>query len=193
MREGEVLLLDFIIKYWTEFLFGIVAAGILAGGKYIWTLFKNRLKDSLEEQITSITDVITKRMSETDKKLEAKNTSLTQQIGELQADMKIMQQEIQINKNDENLIEKKIDTLEDNLNTLKGGILSLQRKEFKEECRRLLNQEEAITYEQYTMLQREHTIYNSLGGNHEGDQLFKLVSMRYANTNAVQTEKKGEQ
>lgn len=193
MREGEVLLLDFIIKYWTEFLFGIVAAGILAGGKYIWTLFKNRLKDSLEEQITSITDVITKRMSETDEKLEAKNTSLAQQIGALQADMKIMQQEIQINKNDENLIEKKIDTLKDNLNTLKGGILSLQRKEFKEECRRLLNQKEAITYEQYTMLQREHTIYNSLGGNHEGDQLFKLVSMRYANTNSVQTEKKGEQ
>lgn len=193
MREGEVLLLDFIIKYWTEFLFGIVAAGILAGGRYIWTLFKNRLKDSLEEQITSITDVITKRMSETDKKLEAKNTSLTQQIGELQADMKIMQQEIQINKNDENLIEKKIDTLKDNLNTLKGGILSLQRKEFKEECRKLLNQKEAITYEQYTMLQNEHTIYNSLGGNHEGDQLFKLVSMRYANINSVQTEKKGEQ
>lgn len=193
MREGEVLLLDFIIKYWTEFLFGIVAAGILAGGKYIWMLFKNRLKDSLEEQITSITDVITKRMSETDEKLEAKNTNLTQQIGELQADMKIMQQEIQKNKNDENLIEKKIDTLEDNLNTLKGGILSLQRKEFKEECRKLLNQKETITYEQYTMLQREHTIYNSLGGNHEGDQLFKLVSMRYANTNSVQTEKKGEQ
>lgn len=193
MREGEVLLLDFIIKYWTEFLFGIVAAGILAGGKYIWTLFKNRLKDGLEEQITSITDVITKRMSETDEKLEAKNTSLTQQIGELQADMKIMQQEIQKNKNDENLIEKKIDILEDNLNTLKGGILSLQRKEFKEECRKLLNQKEAITYEQYTMLQHEHTIYNSLGGNHEGDQLFKLVSMRYADTNSVQTEKKGEQ
>lgn len=193
MREGEVLLLDFIIKYWTEFLFGIVAAGILAGGKYIWTLFKNRLKDSLEEQITSITDVITKRMSETDEKLEAKNTNLTQQIGELQADMKIMQQEIQKNKNDENLIEKKIDILEDNLNTLKGGILSLQRKDFKEECRKLLNQKEAITYEQYTMLQHEHTVYNSLGGNHEGDQLFKLVSMRYANTNAVQTEKKGEQ
>lgn len=193
MREGEVLLLDFIIEYWTEFLFGIVAAGILAGGRYIWTLFKNRLKDSLEEQITSITDVITKRMSETDKKLEAKNTSLTQQIGELQADMKIMQQEIQRNKNDENLIEKKIDTLEDNLNTLKGGILSLQRREFKGECRKLLNQKEAITYEQYTMLQNEHTVYNSLGGNHEGDQLFKLVSMRYANTNSVQTEKKGEQ
>lgn len=193
MREGEVLLLDFFVKYWTEFLFGIVAAGILAGGRYIWTLFKNRLRDSLGEQITSITDVIAKRMSETDEKLEAKNTSLTQQIGALQADMKIMQQNIQTNKNDENLIEKKIDTLEDNLNTLKDGILSLQRKEFKEECRRLLNQEEAITYEQYTMLQREHTVYNSLGGNHEGDQLFKLASMRYANTSVIQTEKKGEQ
>lgn len=191
--KGGSSLLDFFVKYWTEFLFGIVAAGILAGGRYIWTLFKNRLRDSLEEQITSITDVIAKRMSETDEKLEAKNTSLTQQIGALQADMKIMQQEIQTNKNDENLIEKKIDSLEDNLNTLKDGILSLQRKEFKEECRRLLNQEEAITYEQYTMLQREHTVYNSLGGNHEGDQLFKLASMRYANTSVIQTEKKGEQ
>lgn len=191
--KGGSSLLDFFVKYWTEFLFGIVAAGILAGGRYIWTLFKNRLRDSLEEQITSITNVIAKRMSETDEKLEAKNTSLTQQIGALQADMKIMQQEIQTNKNDENLIEKKIDTLEDNLNTLKDGILSLQRKEFKEECRRLLNQEEAITYEQYTILQREHTVYNSLGGNHEGDQLFKLASMRYANTSVIQTEKKGEQ
>lgn len=191
--KGGSSLLDFFVKYWTEFLFGIVAAGILAGGRYIWTLFKNRLRDSLEEQITSITDVIAKRMSETDEKLEAKNTSLTQQIGALQADMKIMRQEIQTNKNDENLIEKKIDTLEDNLNTLKDGILSLQRKEFKEECRRLLNQEEAITYEQYTILQREHTVYNSLGGNHEGDQLFKLASMRYANTSVIQTEKKGEQ
>lgn len=191
--KGGSSLLDFFVKYWTEFLFGIVAAGILAGGRYIWTLFKNHLRDSLEEQITSITDVIAKRMSETDEKLEAKNTSLTQQIGALQADMKIMQQEIQTNKNDENLIEKKIDTLEDNLNTLKDGILSLQRKEFKEECRRLLNQEEAITYEQYTILQREHTVYNSLGGNHEGDQLFKLASMRYANTSVIQTEKKGEQ
>lgn len=191
--KGGSSLLDFFVKYWTEFLFGIVAAGILAGGRYIWTLFKNRLRDSLEEQIISITDVIAKRMSETDEKLEAKNTSLTQQIGALQADMKIMQQEIQTNKNDENLIEKKIDTLEDSLNTLKDGILSLQRKEFKEECRRLLNQEEAITYEQYTILQREHTVYNSLGGNHEGDQLFKLASMRYANTSVIQTEKKGEQ
>lgn len=191
--KGGSSLLDFFVKYWTEFLFGIVAAGILAGGRYIWILFKNRLRDSLEEQITSITNVIAKRMSETDEKLEAKNTSLTQQIGALQADMKIMQQEIQTNKNDENLIEKKIDTLEDNLNTLKDGILSLQRKEFKEECRRLLNQEEAITYEQYTILQREHTVYNSLGGNHEGDQLFKLASMRYANTSVIQTEKKGEQ
>lgn len=191
--KGGSSLLDFFVKYWTEFLFGIVAAGILAGGRYIWTLFKNRLRDSLEEQITSITDVIAKRMSETDEKLEAKNTSLTQQIGALQANMKIMQQEIQTNKNDENLIEKKIDTLKDNLNTLKDGILSLQRKEFKEECRRLLNQEEAITYEQYTILQREHTVYNSLGGNHEGDQLFKLASMKYANTSVIQTEKKGEQ
>ena len=191
--KGGSSLLDFFVKYWTEFLFGIVAAGILAGGRYIWTLFKNRLRDSLEEQIISITDVIAKRMSETDEKLEAKNTSLTQQIGALQTDMKIMQQEIQTNKNDENLIEKKIDTLKDNLNTLKDGILSLQRKEFKEECRRLLNQEEAITYEQYTILQREHTVYNSLGGNHEGDQLFKLASMRYANTSVIQTEKKGEQ
>lgn len=132
-------------------------------------------------------------MSETDEKLEAKNTSLTQQIGALQADMKIMQQKIQTNKNDENLIEKKIDALEENLGTLKDGILSLQRKEFKEECRRLLNQKESITYEQYTILQREHTVYNSLGGNHEGDQLFKLASMRYANTSIAQTEKKGEQ
>ena len=44
-------MLDFIIKYWVEFLFGIVAAGLLASGRYIWMLFKDRLKDSLEDVI----------------------------------------------------------------------------------------------------------------------------------------------
>ena len=43
------------------------------------TFDKTTLKDSLEEQITSITDVITKRMSETDEKLEAKEEEKTEE------------------------------------------------------------------------------------------------------------------
>ncbi len=66
-----------------------------------------------------------------------------------------------------------------NLQTLKDGMLSIQGVAFKEECNKLLHQAAPITYDQFTRILNEHNVYNSLGGNHDGDLLFEMVEVKY--------------
>ena len=54
-------------------------------------------------------------------------------------------------------------------------MLSLQGRTFKNNCRRLLDLDHEITLEEYEEISKDHEAYNSLGGNHNGDELFLLV------------------
>ena len=72
--------------------------------------------------------------------------------------------------------------IHEEINVLKGGLLSLEGRNFKEDCRNALQPEHIITLEEYEALQAEHIVYNSLGGNHEGDGLFKMVEAKYQST-----------
>lgn len=65
--------------------------------------------------------------------------------------------------------------LQEQIDILKRGILSIQGKSFKHECRELLKEDHEVSLEEFEMLQEDHNIYNSLGGNHDGDTLFKMV------------------
>ena len=69
-------------------------------------------------------------------------------------------------------------TLQDITNAIKTitqGLLSVQRRSFKEDCEHLLYPEHVITLDEFQQITNDHDIYNALGGNHTGDQLFKLV------------------
>lgn len=67
------------------------------------------------------------------------------------------------------------------IDVIKSGMLSLEGKTFKEECRRLLDIHHVITLAEYELIQTEHEVYNKLGGNHEGDGLFSMVVAKYQN------------
>lgn len=71
--------------------------------------------------------------------------------------------------------------LGDDFDDLKEGVLSIQQKGFKTMCRKLLQSPDPITYDQYDSIVNEHRIYNNLGGNHDGDELFRLVTIKYQN------------
>ena len=58
---------------------------------------------------------------------------------------------------------------------LKAGMLSMQGRVFRNNCERLLDPSHEITLEEYEEITKDHEAYNSLGGNHTGDELFKLV------------------
>ena len=78
-----------------------------------------------------------------------------------------------------NLLEKH-DKLQDaEAEKRKQGILALYKKEFLELGKNLLAPGHIITYEEYADYSQAHKLYNELGGNHEGDEQYNLVTTKY--------------
>lgn len=68
---------------------------------------------------------------------------------------------------------------QNNLTALTEGILSIQGRQFKEECRALLENDHEITLKEFEHITNEYRIYNALHGNHDGDNLYNLVEIKY--------------
>ena len=136
-------MLEFIFKYWIEFLFGIV----IAIGSY---MIKRTLKSFRQERA------------------EEKETFLNGIKKEIRAEFE--------------LSNKRETELADQIKVLKAGLLSIQGRTFKSNCRRLLDQNHDITLEEYEEITKDHEAYNSLGGNHNGDQLYLLVRKKVENS-----------
>jgi hypothetical protein len=75
---------------------------------------------------------------------------------------------------------KKVDTeLSNKIASVQANALAIEGAFFKSECRRLLDPEHIITESEFNTITVEHIGYNGLGGNHEGDALFKSVEHKY--------------
>lgn len=144
-------MLDFIVKYWLEFLFGIIAVGMTGFAKHYYSLVK---KQRLAEQKET-------KSEQTHEMLEA----IDKLRSELKADIAKRQQE---NKRED-----------EEIATIRQGVLALWRKVFLEDGRFLLEDSHIITYDEYMTYINEHDVYNALGGNHEGDNQFALVTAKY--------------
>jgi hypothetical protein len=134
------MLLDFVIKYWLEFGFGLIIA---LGGYF----FKKYMKMKEEEQ-----------NSERAKFYENLKEDMFSRYDAIEKESRDGDQELQ----------KQLDAL-------RKGILSMQKKEFIAECQALLDEDHEITLEEYQQCIEDHDAYNGLKGNHNGDSLFALV------------------
>ena len=65
------------------------------------------------------------------------------------------------------------------IDIIKDGMLSVEGRAFRNECKRLLEEDHIITLNEYLAVVNEHGVYNNLGGNHEGDLLFSAVKAKY--------------
>jgi hypothetical protein len=129
-------MLEFVLKYWIEFLFG----GVIAIGSY---MIKRTLKSFRQER-----------------------------ADEKEAFLEGIKDEIRAEFERSN---KKETELAEEIKVLKAGLLSIQGRTFKSNCRRLLDPDHDISLEEYEEITKDHEAYNSLGGNHNGDQLYQLV------------------
>lgn len=82
---------------------------------------------------------------------------------------------------EDNRLHNEINELKDDFKIMKGGILSIQGRDFKADCRILLQRDHDITLNEYEAILEAHSVYKSLGGNHEGDALFSMVQAKYQN------------
>ena len=146
-------MLDFIVTYWLEFLFGLIAAAVTFLIKQYYSLQKkvhNQQRDNFEAEI-----------------VEAINSSLKKEQEKTNKEIASTKEEIL-------KVHKSTDIL-------KTGLLNVQRKNFMEFCYLLLEPDHIITKEEYEDIEEDHEVYNALDGNHKGDELFRVVSEKYFN------------
>ena len=155
-------MLDFILNYWLEFLFGIIATGLGILSKYFYNLYKKEKQhQKIEEQ---------KVLSNEFKAITEKEHNTLLQI--------INENKEQSQEADEK-IQAEISETQQCLNTLQLGVLEIQGRAFKADCRQLLEQDHTITQEEWEEISKSHDTYNQLGGNHNGDRLYEDVSFKY--------------
>ena len=134
------MLLEFVIKYWVEFAFGLIVTG---GGYFIRRYLKMRENEQ--------------------------NIERTKFYDNFKKDIFIKYDEIKKESENGDL------ELQKQLDLLRKGILSLQKKEFFKECQALLEEDHELTLDEYQQCIEDHDAYNGLKGNHRGDSLFALV------------------
>lgn len=177
-------IISIIIKYWVEFLLGLVVAG---GGFFLKRYFKLEKEERRREQeqyFNSLAKKIQEENMEIIKSLQKEHETMNHNSEERYDEITTNIQEVidtnrdESNRNDE-ILEGEIQAIEKELNILSKGILSIQRKEFLAECRKLLAEDHVITLEEWEELDNDHDAYNGLGGNHKGDQMFNLVKKKF--------------
>ena len=146
-------MLDFIVTYWLEFLFGLIAAAVTFLIKQYYSLQKkvrSQQRDNFEEEIIeAINNPLKKEQEKTNKEIASAKEEILK-------------------------VHKSTDIL-------KTGLLNVQRKNFMEFCYLLLEPDHIITKEEYEDIEEDHEVYNALDGNHKGDELFRVVSEKYFN------------
>lgn len=64
--KGVNLVIDFIIRYWIQILFGLIITIVGAGFKYISRLVKRDWNDRMQEQLNTLYDKIDNNLEERD-------------------------------------------------------------------------------------------------------------------------------
>lgn len=157
---------EFLAKYWLQVFLGLVVTFLTAKFRAIkawWEGIKNDKEQKKKEE----------RMLE---------------VRACVDELKPMLQDIATKSAEgDEALRAEMNTLAAQVQILKGGVLAIQGDNFKERCRRILNEMDNgqhIDLKTYESLLRDHTAYNALGGNSDGDELFGLVKHRYENQQA---------
>lgn len=163
-RKEEVLqlLLEFIAKYWLEVLFGLICSAVALS-------VKHHVKLARDDKVRHEQDII----NSIEKKLDDQQAGMQKQMKECYSDLISVVKEYD---------EKSVladEHMHGEIDAIKDGMLSIEGRAFKTDCRKLLEEGHVITVHEYESIVTDHAVYNNLGGNHEGDALFSMVEAKY--------------
>lgn len=172
-----------VLKYWVEFILGLIVAG---GGFLIKRYLRLEKEERQREQREYFDKMLEKIQSDNQqilKSLEKEHDKMNQnsedKYNEINTKVdKALKAGREESKADDAVLEKEISAMKKNITALTAGVLSMQGKEFINNCRKLLAEDHIITLDEWEELDIDHTAYNGLGGNHKGDHLFSLVKKK---------------
>ena len=101
-----------------------------------------------------------------------------------EVDSKINLQNEKMKQADAEILEE-IHHVQEEVETISAGVLSVQGQNFRQSCKRLLELNHIITVEEFEQITQDHKVYNSLGGNHTGDILYHQVEEKFKNQQIV--------
>lgn len=172
-----------VLKYWVEFILGLIVAG---GGFLIKRYLRLEKEERQREQKEYFDKMLEKIQSENQhvlKSLKKEHDKMNQKSEDKYNEIntkvdKALEAGREESKADDAVLEKEISAMKQNITALTAGVLSMQGKEFINNCRKLLAEDHIITLDEWEELDIDHTAYNGLGGNHKGDHLFLLVKKK---------------
>ena len=172
-----------VLKYWVELILGLIVAG---GGFLIKRYLRLEKEERQREQREYFDKMLEKIQNENQqvlKSLEKEHDKMNQNSEDKYNESntkvdKALEAGREESKADDAVLEKEISAMKKNITALTAGILSIQGKEFINNCRKLLAEDHIITLDEWEELDIDHTAYNGLGGNHKGDHLFSLVKKK---------------
>lgn len=172
-----------VLKYWVEFILGLIVAG---GGFLIKRYLRLEKEERQREQREYFDKMLEKIQSDNqqilkslEKEHDKMNKNSEDKYNEINTKVdKALEAGREESKADDAVLEKEISTMKKNITALTAGVLSMQGKEFINNCRKLLAEDHIITLDEWEELDIDHTAYNGLGGNHKGDHLFSLVKKK---------------
>lgn len=143
--------LEWIAKYWINWLCVLVAGGVSLFAKHYVKLQKQALENKWKEKEKNMCGKIITTIEEEIKRVE--ENSATEDIK----------------------IHKELDNVHKDVDNMTHGILSIQGKQFRDYCENLLEAGHYITVDEYEEFESEYEVYKQLGGNHRGDSLHDRV------------------
>lgn len=149
-----------ILQYWETYVFASIGALITWFVKKRYDIY-SQLKESEKEN---------DRANFKTEMIEAVNIAIKN------SDNKVLDYVIEQDKK----LESSLDDIKNQLNITHKGILSIQGRSFKTECKQLLEKDD-ISFEEMTRCTKNHITYKELGGNEHGDELYKMVQMKFNN------------
>ena len=143
--------LEWIAKYWVNWVCALVAGGVVLFAKHYVKLQKQAMEDKWKDKEKNMCGKII--------------CTLEEKIGAVEKQ----------SQEEDNKIRVELDTVHAELNSVGSGILSIQGKQFRDYCETLLQHGHYITVDEYEEFESEYEVYKNLGGNHRGDSLHDRV------------------
>lgn len=164
---------EWIAKYWLEVGFGLLSSGVVAMFAYFKKYYKKGIDATKQEEKESLVAEIKSMLD--NQNLEFKN-QLAQQSKDFTKQLDDQKQEFNKQLGS---ISARLEDLEQRFMILNNGVLSIQKRDFMADCHHLLEEDHVITLKEFEEITKEHKIYNSLGGNSDGDMYFNLIKEKY--------------